>query len=89
MKRLLCAAVAALGLSLGVAPNTAEAGWEYRTVRRWDPCTGCYVYVTERIWVPDCGPGYGPYGPIYRDTGYRYYPPRHHHHHHHDYPYGR
>jgi hypothetical protein len=58
MKKLLLAAVAAVGLTIGLAPAQASAAWMVRTAYRWDPVCCRYVAYPERCWVPDCAPVY-------------------------------
>lgn len=54
MRKLLCAAVAAVGLTLGAGASSADAGWTYKNVSRWDPACCRYVTVAQRVWVPAC-----------------------------------
>lgn len=56
MKRMLFAAVAVIGLGLGMFATTAEAGWGYRPISRWDSACGRYVTVSQRYWVPAPAP---------------------------------
>jgi hypothetical protein len=95
MKAMLFAAIAAVGLSLGLS-STADAAWTYQTVTQYDPACGRYVQVTQRVWVPDpvvvvtppvvtAPPVVVAAPPIVVTSGYRYAPHYrydHHYHHH-------
>jgi hypothetical protein len=53
MKTFLVGAVAAVGLTLGMAATEASAYWVTRVVQQWDPFLGTFVTVQQRVWVPD------------------------------------
>jgi hypothetical protein len=81
VKKLLFAALAAVGLALGAA-QSASAAWVTRTVYRWDAHCGRYVPCQERYWVPDCDYHHHNHAPprpaYYPDRPYErgYYPGR-------------
>jgi hypothetical protein len=56
MKRLLFAAVAAVGLGVGVTPSTAQAAWVYRPCTKWDSSSNQFFTVLQPFWVPDYAP---------------------------------
>jgi hypothetical protein len=88
MRKFIIGGIAAIVLALGFTAGNASAYWTTRSVYNWDPVSGTYFPVVQRVWVadpvvyyPSYYPGYYPryygYGPWY-DSGYY----RHHHHHH-------
>ena len=93
MKKFIIGGIAAITLALGLTASNASAYWTTRTTYTWDPVSGVYVPVVQRVWVPDpvvYAPsyfGFYPYRSWYYPGWYRHGHHEHHehheHHHHH------